>query len=417
MSRVAQIQMPSTTTELTPVVGRRYSILRVIWIAILSGAVLLVVGGYALSRPLHDFVEYWTTAHRLLAHQNPYDIGETFQMQKPLGWEEPVPLIPLNPPWMLTLLAPLGLFKSYELAWLVWVASLGLALALSSRLLMDLYFGDLRLHDVSDRGFYRCLFAFTFYPVLLSLKFAQIDALLLLGIAGFLYFESKDNPILSGVLLSLTAFKPQLTYLVWFAVFLRTLQTRRWKTLASAGAAIALLMAVAWSFDPRVIRQYLELASGPYGQIYPSGIVGGVRRMFGGLNTFWLQFLPLAGGIAWFASYWRRYRKEWDWIEQMPALVTASLLTSAWGWLFDQTLLAVPIISLAAHYARKEERLPRNLVVIYTILNIALLLGAMVSSPWAYLPAPVLMAFLLFRSPHHEGTLLDYVASTRRGRA
>jgi Glycosyltransferase family 87 len=369
----------------------------------LCAAVVLVIGGYAISQPLHDFVEYWTAAHRLVAHQNPYSISETFQMQKALGWEEPVPLIPLNPPWTLTLFAPLGLFKSYSLAWLTWVGLLAFALAFASRILMDLYFGDLRLQDISDTVIYRCLFAFTFYPVLLSLKFAQIDALLLLGIAGFLYFESKDKPILGGVLLSLTAFKPQLIYLVWLAVLLRSLQARSWRTLASMATVIALLMTVAWSLDPRVIRQYWSLTNGPYGQIYPSGIVAVVRRMFGGQNTFWLQLLPSLFGVTWFAIYWRKYRHDWNWVERMPALVTASLLTSAWGWLFDQALLAVPIISLAAFHARKEDRLPRTLIAIYTVLNVLLLLAAMASSPWAFLPAPVLMVVLLLRAEHTEG--------------
>lgn len=81
----------------------------------------------------------------------------------------------------------------------------------------------------------------------------------------------------------------------------------------------------------------------------------------------------------------------------MPALATASLLTTSWGYMFDQTLLTVPIIALAAKDAKKFGRLPRNLVILYTLLNVTLILLAMVSSSWGFVPAPVVVAFLLYR--------------------
>ena len=62
---------------------------------------VLVVAAYAFTRPLEDFVAYWTAAHLLLAHHNPYSLGEVFRFQQGLGWREPIPLIALNPPWTL----------------------------------------------------------------------------------------------------------------------------------------------------------------------------------------------------------------------------------------------------------------------------------------------------------------------------
>ena len=391
--------------------------LRAAWISVLCAAVLIVIVGLAFTRPLHDFVEYWTVAHRLVAHQNPYSLNETMQVEKALGWDEPVPLIPLNPPWTLPLFAPLAIFRSYEVAWLIWVVLLGLGIAVASWLLMDTYFGEVRIKEISDTAIYRSLFAFTFYPVLLSLKFAQIDALLLLGIAGFLFFESRSKPLLAGILLSLTLFKPQLVYLVWIAVLLRSVPMRRWQAPVAALSAIALLVALTLVFDSEVMKHYWELASGPYGRIYPSGAIAAVRRMFGGADTTWFQLVPIVFGLGWFATCWRNHRNNWDWTERMPPLITASLLTSPWGWLFDQTLLAVPIIALAAHYARRDGKLAGQLVALYTVLNIALLLGAMISSPWSYLPAPIMMAILLFRTRAQQQTAAIDVAVIGRGQA
>ena len=65
---------------------------------------------------------------------------------------------------------------------------------------MDLYFADLSIPEITDTVFYRSLFAFTFYPVLLALKFSQTASLLLLGVGGFLYFIRRERPILAGLI-------------------------------------------------------------------------------------------------------------------------------------------------------------------------------------------------------------------------
>jgi hypothetical protein len=75
-------------------------------------------------------------------------------------------------------------------------------------------------------------------------------------------------------------------------------------------------------------------------------------------------------------------------------LLTVSVLTSAYGWAFDQTLLVVPIIFLAARAARATGRIPRKSVVGYTILNCALMLLWPIPSV-GLLPAPIFLAVLL----------------------
>jgi len=365
-------------------------------IALLWVVVALLVTAYAFSRPLHDFVEYWTAAHLLLAGKNPYSLSEMFKMQQALGWRDSIPLMFLSPPWSLSILAPLGLAKSYAIAWVGWVTILTIAVAFSSRLLMDLYFGDVRIPEISDTTLNRCLFAFTFYPVLLCLKFAQTAPLMLLGVAGFLHFESKRRPVVAGTLLSITLIKPHLLYLVWLAVLFWSWQQRRWKTVASAVGFTTLLTAIVLLLDPQVCRHYWELASGPYLQAYPSGIAALVRKLLGGVGTFWIQFIPPSIGLIWFAAFWWRHHMNWSWFEQMPMLVTISVLTSAYGWHFDQTLLALPVIALAGKRAKALGRLPLNLVILYTALNVVLMLLWPFPS-LALVPAPVLIAVLLFR--------------------
>jgi hypothetical protein len=71
------------------------------------------------------------------------------------------------------------------------------------------------------------------------------------------------------------------------------------------------------------------------------------------------------------------------------------VLTSAYGWIFDQTVLVLPIIALAAKAAGATGSLPKKAIVLYTVLNCILML-VMGYPPIAFLPAPVFVAVLLW---------------------
>lgn len=369
---------------------------RVIAIATLALGVAFLSLLFALSRPQHDFLEYWTASHLLLSHRNPYSLAEVFITQKALGWNESVPLMFVCPPWALPIIAPLGLARSYLLAWFAWMLVLVACSALSSRLLMDVYFADLRIPEISDTPFYRCLFVFTFYPLLLCLRFAQTAPFLLLGLAGFLYFMRGRRLFLAGAALALTAIKPQLLFLVWIAVFLDSIRSRRWTLLLGSVSMIGLCLVIGLALDPNAIQQYRDLVRTPYLSINPSGITAMIRRALKARDTYWMQFVPPFFGVAWLAWYWRRHQAHWEWQDRMPMLVTISVLTSAYGWVFDQTVLAVAVIAIAAKHARPVGRIPWNLVVWYTGLNAALML-LLAMPPLTYIPAPILIAFLLTR--------------------
>ena len=160
------------------------------------------------------------------------------------------------------------------------------AIAVSSRMLMDLYFGDLRLPEISDTTLYRCLFALTFYPVLLSLKFAQTVPIVLLGTATFIFYEQKKRPVLAGLLFGLTAVKPNLVYLVWLALLFQAFQRRRWKTLVCAVGIVVALTAVALGLDRHAITEYRALASSSLPRLLMPGMAGVVRSLFPAHETF-----------------------------------------------------------------------------------------------------------------------------------
>lgn len=375
-------------------------------IAVLAVSAFLAAAIFALLHPIHDFVEYWTVAHLLVSGNNPYSLAEVSRIEKALGFDQSVPIMLLSPPWTLPLLAPLGLVKSYALGWILWIAVMVACVAWASRMLMDVYFGELRIPEISDTAFYRALFGFTFYPVLLCLRYAQTAPLMLLGIAGFLYFQREGKDVPAGIFLSLTLIKPQLFLLFWLALFFRSFQQRRWKTLSSAIFCTAVFSAIAFLLGRHTFQQYRDLTSSPYLQAYASGVLAGVRRLFQGVGTFWMQLIPPVMGLAWFGVYWRRHSKTWSWKENLPLLLTVSVVTSAYGWLFDQTLLVLPVIALAAQNARPSGRLPTRSVLLYTALNFVLMM-AMPFPTLNLLPAPICIVILLLRDSRADELALN----------
>jgi hypothetical protein len=232
---------------------------------------------------------YWTAAHLFVVHQNAYSFVDAFNIQRALGWNGSVPLMFLCPPWVLPIIAPLGYAKSDLLAWLAWIVMVILATAMSSRLLMDLYFGSTEIAGNSHPRGYRYLFAFTFYPVLLALKFTQLAPLFLLGISGFIFFEKKES---SGTVRRVSVFDATETQFVYPHLACFVIKASMETSILCDCPRPANESDGHLSCFPRV------LAVNPFPTIVLSGTLAGVRSALGPQNTYSLQYGPDLGAVV-----------------------------------------------------------------------------------------------------------------------
>lgn len=357
------------------------------------GCLAVLFLAYATTRPLQDFIEYWTSAHELIAGRNPYSLNQIMQLEKAAGWDRPVPLMNLNPPWSLPFIAPLGLAHSYTVAFLVWTAVLAFTAWWATRMLFDIYSPGRRVFR-SDQG----ILAFTFFPAVMCLKFSQTAVFVLLGLTGFLWFERRNRDMLAGLCLAMAAIKPQLLYLFWAALLLECWRGRKWKMIASLAATLLLLAAIVTLVRPQILSDYWVLSRSNYVKVWPSALGGIIRFPFGyKQSNFYLQFMAPIGGILWFAWYRTRERR-WDWSERLPLLLTVSVLTSVYGWYLDQILLLIPIVAILANYAQTEGRVPRSAVKLYTgvnLLSFAFLFVPICGVYLAFLVAPPVVILML----------------------
>jgi hypothetical protein len=101
--------------------------------------------------------------------------------------------------------------------------------------------------------------------------------------------------------------------------------------------------------------------------------------------------------------YWWTQRRDWSWKEQLPLLLTVSVLTTAYGgWPFDLVLLLLPVLHAAATAARHRWNAVSILAVgLFVAINAiaAAQLALQVEYFWfIWITPAVLVAYLLVRA-------------------
>jgi hypothetical protein len=315
-----------------------------------------------------DFGAYWTAAHVMLLGGNPYDFDEPYD-GKPLfelqRWIEPgrtVPLPAWGPPVALAFVLPFALLDYVTARWL-WLLCQLLALLGCAGVLWRLYGGP------PGRVLIAWALCLGFYPVLQLISLGQLTLLSLVGLVGFLVLLRRQQFWWAGTCVGLTVVKPQLVVLFGLALlawcFDPAGQRRRWLVVLGAAATVLLAGGIVLACDPRIYHQYSAAAveHAPTWMIPPT--LGSLLRILAGGQPYWLAWVPLCLGGAWVAWYYLRYRRDWDWTERLPVLLFVCLLTTPYGWIYDLSLLLIPLLQLAVWARRTRPLVLAGLVVLY----------------------------------------------------
>ena len=335
--------------------------------------VVLVSLGWMLVRlsdpaltPHDDFISSWAAGRLHAAGRNPYDPDQVLAVQRAAGWTKPIPYLVWYPPWTMPLLAPFGL-RPYATGRLLWFALHIATCVVSADLLWRHYGGDPRSRALS------WVVLSTFWPALIEVRTGQISALILLGLVGFLHFVRARRWAAAGACLPLVAIKPLLLHLFWIALLVWVIAERRWRVVLGAVGTTLALVALAVASNPSVVGQFVEMAKGGIPQPLVS-TPGTVLRLAvaarSGRDVSWLQVLPPLVGVVWLAFHWRRCEGAWEWRDEMPVVLLASLVTTAYGWIYDDIVLLVPVMQVAvAVLAGRTRTSPAFIVGGYLLVN------------------------------------------------
>jgi Glycosyltransferase family 87 len=335
-------------------------------------------GALRINVSQRDSIAYWTAGRLLLHHQDPYDSSKVFKMERDRGYPYDKPLVLRTPPWSLFMVLTLGALSAFW-AWLLWLGISVGVLIFAMRLCWKLYGAA----NLPQNAFW--LVGYTFAPVPACLVAGQMGVMLLIGLMLFLWWET-DRPFLAGAALILPFAKPHLLSVFWIGILFWIVLRR--KSAVAAGFAIALLLAIAVAcvFDPSVFSHYRQMlvAASIANEFIPA--FSGVVRLIFFRRLFWVQFIPMALGVAWCLWFLFRKRMMWDWRQDGPALLVVSILVTPYSWLTDEVVLLPAMLqALAFVYAARWRTtiLRRIALVSFAGLNVLLLLILIAKIPFA----------------------------------
>lgn len=292
--------------------------------------------------PLQDFITYWSAGRLFLSGGDPYSPSATLAMEQSLRWPHPAPLVMLNPPWILPLIAPFAMVPFWPAHYFAF--TLSLATEVLSSLALWRYFGGEK-----RRQWIAVLVLLTFLPAANAEHYGQVTPLILGALTVFLFAMRAQRFLLAGSMLAIFALKPHLLYLVLLAILLWSIQNRKWMIPISAAVCAAAATLGSIAFNHKVLGYFSGTVHAAL--ISPCGIGGYLRSVFG-WQHIWLQFLPCVVGLGWFAAYWMRHRRAWTWEERMPLLLLVSIGSAAYFWKHDFIVGLPAVTALAIQVAR-----------------------------------------------------------------
>ncbi|CAG2151336.1 glycosyltransferase family 87 protein [Ralstonia mannitolilytica] len=312
-----------------------------------------VTNGFTDTRitgPGSDFSVFWGASHIAL-HGHPldaYDIDKIMVVINQFGTLEAGSerILPwLYPPTFLLVVLPLSLLPLWPSYLLFMLATSGLYVKATTRLLGDKV--DARQH---------AWMSVVSSPAVFVTVLMGQNSMLTAGLAATAVAWLDKRPVLAGIAMGLLAIKPQLALL--FPVVL--LVTRAWKTMASAAVTAVLFAAISvavcgWDTVPAFIRSAhwaetnLVEHGGTAWYVMPTFLAAARAAGIGIKLAYAIQMsvavlAALAAAIVW--------RRTSDTGLRVAALATATLLISPYVRAYELTWLVVAIAGYVSHGIR-----------------------------------------------------------------
>jgi len=212
-----------------------------------------------------------------------------------------------------------------------------------------------------------------------------------------------------------------LLYLVWIALIFWTIEKRQWQLMKGAAVAGFIAATIPLLFSPSVYADYVQLNTiknlpTPYDWQTPT--IGVAARLLFGGEKIWLQFVPCVIGIVWLLFHWRKSKNHWNWIEQLPILIVASLATSAFAWSFDYIVLLPAIIQAASWLSRRPVLFRESPAIIVYLIIMTLYVLLFFLSPndfWRFWLGPAFaIAYLIFHRQRITDSTTLYASTPGR---
>lgn len=342
-----------------------------------------------------DFVAFWAGAQVFVQGGDPYTFEQVLAVQEAAGLDDQLPF--LNPPWTLTLLAPLGLLPFQVARW-TWMA-LNLLFLTGSALLIRRWTGaSERLEPVFLVG------AFTFVPAIMTFQYGQMSLLILFGLSAALAALRARRDLLAGLALTLCTLKPHLLLPLFLAGTILVVRERRWGVAAGAAIGLAALLAptvhllprfAAMDFSPLILKT----------SALASGFRAALLALTGTLPTWPIGLITGLGLLG--TGLWAlrtRFEPEFD--GNVVGLIAVSLIAAPYAWFWDYVLLLPMQLLmfgwLAQRIERREKVVLAALVLLPQVLIVPVALTSTDFSVFFWVPLALMSVWVWGRRRGHH---------------
>ena len=281
-----------------------------------------------------DFRPYWSSTYLLRNGQDFSNPEKMDEIERVLtGWDLPFTMIAWFFPTGNLIILPFTYF-TFSRASFYWLITNIVSLFISEILIWP---------KTNKKVWIPLLTIFGFSMTLISLKYGQVNTMVLLGVILFLTFYKKKQGFLAGSSLILTTIKPHLVILTLPLLILELFKRKYWRILA--GFVSALLVSIIFLFflNPEWPARFLHLASYGMATVRLTPTINGLFVFTG--NYFfgkWLWIIFLVGSIL---SLWF-YRNKVDIRNLIDISLICGLIISPIGWSYDQIMLLIPILCI-----------------------------------------------------------------------
>jgi hypothetical protein len=337
----------------------------------------------------YDFYYLWAAGALLHQGKNPYDLVAFTQELRALGWPAYETVQGLtHPPSNLWLYWVFGV-APFQLAATLWL-SLSILLAIISAIS---FAQCLKITNLPRPLIAFCALAFP--PMLGTVIWGQVNALLVFALAVFSRSFLLGAPVIAGLAMSLLCFKPQMFAAFIATVLLWELLQRRVTLILGFIAGVALQLAASSLISPHCIAWYLDRV--PHVIQQSSHICGATLGQLLECEFGWSFIRPalVVAGICVSALLPCRYGYTINTLLLMA--LPLSVIASPYSWSHSFVVL-LPSFLVVVNKLRRTMSIRGALysVVLFALCSLPLLVNAHVQFPWIAVPIALL---LLGREP------------------
>lgn len=379
-------------------------------LALSFACLVLVLHGASALFPLSfgsvgtiDFFQYWHSWRVIRDGNNPYDPALAIELRKA------TPDIPMylflswNPPWTFVLLSPFtsGPFETCAMFWMLFQFIL---LAIIATVTAP------AIEERSPSLVLRAIAVIVFFPALDSLYFGQLGITLATSVALFLFFQQRRSYFWAGVSLLPLSVKPHIFYLLvvpgvkWI---LQLPKAHALRFMCGALGGFGLLISVTIALSTDIIYDWIAALRMSTNSSFTKGVIPfpfwqtttlttWIRLAFAASEppSWPLKVVPsvaLVGTILYFL--WAKGPIVWK--KVAPPLLCVSLLTSSYGWVYDQSVLIVPQMAIVCG-ALSLQKVSARFAVLTLALGVQILAVCLSDMPQHYFVwLPIAMLLLL----------------------